>query len=148
MVNTKIVAPASSKGESMQGELGTRWEERMGHPSRGIRHKKTSALLLSWDPDHDDLKVGGEVGYTPSAQKFSANALQVQKLQEVLKADYGFNVYNREFNTKKSPKQQALKHLSAFVEEEDAEQGLLIIYYAGHGYGDAEAKTGDICLAG
>ena len=80
--------------------------------------------------------------------KFTADWYQVESLQNVLESDYGFKVYNKQLHIKKRPQQQALKHLSEFVEKEDAEQGLLIIYYAGHGYADVDVKSGDMLLAG
>ena len=48
--------------QSNQRRLSMQWDERMKFPSsRGIRHKKTSVLLLSWVPGHDDLGVSKEV---------------------------------------------------------------------------------------
>ena len=73
---------------------------------------------------------------------------QVLGLQKLFESDYGFKVYNRQLNIKKRPTPQALKHLAEFVDEEDAEQGLLIIYYAGHGFGDEDVNSGDMRLAG
>ena len=57
-------------------------------------------------------------------------------------------MYNRQIDVKKRPQQQALAHLATFVYEEDDEQGLLVIYYAGHGYSDVNMKSGDMMLAG
>ena len=106
----------------------------MEFPSRAIRHDRTSVLLLSWDPLHDDLKVGKEVG----------------RLKAVFEDIYGFKVCHKFFDMQEQKKtqHQASMYLSNFVYEEDVERGLLIIYYAGHGYSDAETQSGDMKLIG
>lgn len=59
-------------------------------------------------------------------------------------------VYNKRITSDDGVKaqQQAQHFLSGFVAEEDEEQGLLIIYFAGHGYSEAYTKTGDIHITG
>lgn len=131
-LDTAMSSMTSNIQQSTHSRLQALWEERMQYPSRAIRHDKTSVLLLSWEPGHDDLGVETEV----------------RDLKKVFGELYGFRVYDKQLNVKKKPQHQALAHLSAFVQEEDSERGLLIIYYAGHGYSDAESKAGDMNLIG
>ena len=60
-VNTNVPCSESGSECPTQDRLRKRWEERIGNPSRAIRHRKTSVLLLSWHPDYDSLRVGSEV---------------------------------------------------------------------------------------
>ena len=66
----------------------------------------------------------------------------------MFKSCYGFKVYNRKINVNGGPTEDLSKHLTEFVAEEDVEDGLLIIYYAGHGIARKDTRPGDIILAG
>ncbi|KAK3640473.1 hypothetical protein LTR56_011811 [Elasticomyces elasticus] len=118
-----------------QSELGQYqmvWEKRMRFPSRRIRHDKTAVLLLSWAPKVDDLGVKPEI----------------DQLKSVFKDLYGFSVREETFNLEKKAQHQASRILSKFVEDEDVERGLLIVYYAGHGHHDDSSKPGDLHMYG
>lgn len=64
--------------------------------------------------------------------------------------EYGFKVYNKSITFADGVKaqQQAQSYLSNFVMNEDTERGLLIIYFAGHGYSDAQTSPGDLNITG
>jgi hypothetical protein len=68
----------------------------------------------------------------------------------VFKHEYGFKVYDESITSADGVKaqQQAQAYLSNFVVNEDTEHGLLIIYFAGHGYSDAQTSPGDINISG
>jgi hypothetical protein len=76
--------------------------------------------------------------------------MQVDRLHDVFKNKYGFRVYDESITYADGMKaqQQAQLFLSNFVLEEDDEHGLLIIYFAGHGYSDPQTSPGDINMAG
>ena len=120
----------------------------MEQTSRAIRHKKTSAFLLTFA--QDDLGVSHEVIEDSSQSLFSKLIVaQVNELAGVLDTDYGFKVYNKPITaTGIKAQQQAHRNLADFVYQEDGPQGLLIIYFAGHGYSDVRTKPGDMYLAG
>ncbi|KAK5747235.1 hypothetical protein LTR17_000370 [Elasticomyces elasticus] len=122
----------SSMKQSELGEYEMLWDERMRFPSPRIRHDKTAVLLLSWDPQLDDLGVEPEV----------------HELRAVFEDLYGFSVREETLNLEKKAQHQALRILSNFVEDEDAERRLLIIYYAGHGHHDDSSKPGDLSMYG
>ncbi len=71
----------------------------------------------------------------------------MRRLSAVFKDLYNFRVCPRTLNTGqgKKPKLQIHKHLADFVHDEDGQDTLLIIYYAGHGISDT--TTGRLLLA-
>jgi len=74
---------------------------------------------------------------------------KVDKLATLFSKTYGFKVYNKKLGTTpQKPELQARAHLARFAEKENAEDALLIVYYAGHGSGGHGVKTDDIELAG
>lgn len=58
---------------------------------------------------------------------------QVKTLRAVLEKDYHFAVHEKYLHTRQSPQNQLICHLADFVRDEDDENALLIVYYAGHG---------------
>jgi hypothetical protein len=120
----------------------------MEQTSREIRHKKTSAFLLTFA--QDDLGVSKEVIEAFSRSLLSGLIMaQVDELAEVFDNHYGFKVYNKSITaTGIKAQQQAHRDLAEFVYQEDGPQGLLIIYFAGHGYSDVRTKPGDMYLCG
>ena len=72
---------------------------------------------------------------------------QVFALRDVFAKEYHFKVVTQRLDTKTVPQQQAFRHLSNFVFEEDEDDALLIVYYAGHG-GSKASEMGQISLSG
>lgn len=72
---------------------------------------------------------------------------QVFALRDVFQQDYRFKVITQKLDTRSYPEPQAFRHLSNFVYEEDDENGLLIVYYAGHGGSEAN-EMGQISFTG
>lgn len=72
----------------------------------------------------------------------------MNRLATVFEESYNFSVYKKHLHAYKgkSAKHQMNAHLAQFVLEEDGEDTLLIIYYAGHGVKDKE--TGLLRLVG
>jgi Caspase domain len=74
-----------------------------------------------------------------------AKSPQVDRLSDVLRERYNFKVTEKKLNTRKKAQLQISKHLSKFVHDEDDDDTLFIIYYAGHGTPDQ--STGRLLLA-
>jgi hypothetical protein len=72
----------------------------------------------------------------------------VDRLANVFGHQYNFKVYKKRLHTLqgKSARQQINLHLAQFVHDEDSQDTLLIIYYAGHGI--RYIKPGDLLLVG
>ncbi|KAK5733770.1 hypothetical protein LTR17_009474 [Elasticomyces elasticus] len=119
-------------GQSELAQYRMLWDEHMRFPSRQIRHAKTAVLLLSWAPEVDDLGVQSEM----------------RELKSVFEDVYGFNVHEKTLNLQTKAQHQASQILADFVHAEDAEQGLLIIYYAGHGYPSEASESGELNMIG
>ncbi|KAK5683305.1 hypothetical protein LTS10_004836 [Elasticomyces elasticus] len=124
--------PRASMGQSELARYQMLWDECMRFPSQQIRHTKTAVLLLSWAPEVDDLGVQSEMS----------------ELGSVFDGVYGFTVHRKTLNLQTKPQHQALQILADFVHAEDAERGLLIIYYAGHGYSSEASETGELNMIG
>ena len=60
------------------------------------------------------------------------NQPQVRRLTDVFKNQYNFNVHHGLLNQRYA-RHQLNRHFAEFLIEEDGENVLLIIYYAGHG---------------
>lgn len=72
----------------------------------------------------------------------------MRDLREVFTTEFNFEVTEGMLDTKdKYPQIQAFQHVANFVAKEDSENGLLVIYYAGHGHTEA-ASLGRITLSG
>ncbi|KAK3616602.1 Phosphatidylinositol-4-phosphate 5-kinase [Elasticomyces elasticus] len=127
-----VTGAPSSMRQSELAQYQMLWDERMRFPSRRIRHTKTAVLLLSWAPELDDLHVQSEMS----------------DLRLVFEELYGFKVREETLNLKRKAQHQASRILSDFVHEEDAEQGLLIVYYAGHGYTSEASESGELNMIG
>lgn len=54
---------------------------------------------------------------------------------------------SQRLDLKSNPQHQAFRYLSEFVHEEDSTETLLIVYYAGHGWSEAD-DNGEIQLGG
>ncbi|EON69660.1 hypothetical protein W97_08941 [Coniosporium apollinis CBS 100218] len=108
------------------------WEERMDHPTKGVCKDKTAVLLLSWEKDYDDLNTSPEV----------------DKLAHVFKTVYGYTVVAKKLGKHGMLAQVQMNQILAnFVAEEDSQNTLLIIYYAGHGFAK-DGGPGKLNLAG
>ncbi|KAK5694841.1 Phosphatidylinositol-4-phosphate 5-kinase [Elasticomyces elasticus] len=121
-----------SMGQSEHAQCQMLWDECMRFPGRQIRHTKTAVLLLSWAPEVDDLHVQAEMG----------------ELKSVFEGLYGFEVHEKTLNLETKAQHQASSILADFVRTQDAEQGLLIIYYAGHGYPNETSESGELKMVG
>ena len=76
-----------------------------------------------------------------------SNCLQLEPLRGVLQEKYGFSVQYRRMHMQLHPQLQATKHVADFVFENDGPRGLLIVYYAGHGWAE-DNSVGRISLSG
>ena len=84
----------------------------------GLPHRKCAVLLISWEPDLDDLNTGEEV----------------DALEAVFKDLFHYSVSKKQLvNSRHPPHLQTQKILLDFVMEYDDEGTLLLVYYAGHG---------------
>lgn len=72
----------------------------------------------------------------------SADLSKVADLAKLFRETYGFEVFARKINSKKSPEKWLTNYLSNFVCDHDHEDTLLIIYYAGHGWSKS-VRTGE-----
>jgi hypothetical protein len=72
----------------------------------------------------------------------------VDRLEAVFKNLYNFKVRKRRLHTLqgKPARNQMNLHLAQFVHDEDGQDTLLIIYYAGHGI--RNIKPGELTLVG
>ncbi|KAF7506054.1 hypothetical protein GJ744_012301 [Endocarpon pusillum] len=105
------------------------WSKEMGDAGERSVYRTVSVLLISWDDEAGDLKTEEEV----------------QKLTHVLKDRYHFDVDDKRLNVEKSAQIQLNQHLGNFVGDKHDECGLLIIYYAGHGF---PGNAGELTLTG
>ncbi|KAF2162489.1 hypothetical protein M409DRAFT_27112 [Zasmidium cellare ATCC 36951] len=122
------IADGLASLETDQRDLKGKWTKLMGQP-KPVMHKKASVLMLYWDPAYTSLRG-------------------VRALREVFETRYNFKVVEGMIDTKdKYPQIQAFQHVSNFVASEDSENGLLLVYYAGHGHTEA-ASLGRITLSG
>ena len=105
---------ASSK---LQVDFGE--ELAKGRYGRPTAYKKVSVLTLSWDNEHDDLKVQEEV----------------QSLCKVFQERFNFHVTSKSIQCPlRKDVQVYVNHVvSEWVNENDDPENLLIVYYAGHG---------------
>jgi hypothetical protein len=122
MSNAEPTTTKQQEDQAMKIRHKDAWDHAMGSQSRRVRHNKTSVLMLSWDKNSGDLDVADEL----------------RRLRLTFEQTYGFKVYEKQIKDagsdgRKKPRTQVARHLSEFVDEEDFERGLLIIYYAGHG---------------
>lgn len=139
---------AATAEENSQLEVKTKWADLMGVAGRPVLHKKTSVLIFYWHPDYCDVDVSEEVCYRePCNLLMSLTSSQVSKLRKVFEQHYRFKVVTKSLDTKTVAQIQAFRHLSAFVGDEDDENGLLIVYYVGHG-GTEATSLGNITLSG
>ena len=134
--------------QSKQARLQMIWDENMVHVDKTSPHERTAVILISWDPELDDLKTGEEVAqcYIVRCSFRQLIILQVERLHRVFQDKYNFKVYSTQINAQKKPQVQAHKYLAEFVYHEDGPRTLLIVYYAGHGF--AGEKAGTLNLAG
>ena len=107
--------------------------------------------MLYWDKDCTDFHVEEEVRPTPSSQPELSNCTltmcQVFTLRDVFRDLFKFSVDTRALSRDQLPQLQAHHFLSEFALREDADNGLLIVYYAGHG-GSKASELGHITLSG
>ncbi|KAH0557001.1 hypothetical protein GP486_005211 [Trichoglossum hirsutum] len=80
-------------------------------------YQKTSVILISWDEKLDDLKTKDEVN----------------RLEAVFRNIYNYRTTSKLINEDRKAQVQVNKYLSEWVYNEDGENTLLIVYYAGHG---------------
>ena len=67
---------------------------------------------------------------------------------DVLQSQYNFGVTKKSFNKGPTrPQLQAYRDVANFAADEDVENGLLIVYYGGHG-GSHLSSLGNITLSG
>lgn len=76
-----------------------------------------------------------------------ADLYQLVPLQHVLQDTYGFPVQYKRMHLRVHPQAQATNHVSQFVCDHDGPGGLLIVYYAGHGWANPNS-VGRILLSG
>lgn len=65
---------------------------------------------------------------------------KVERLEEVLGKDYGFDVQQQLIKSGKSAQLQMTNHLSSFALEHGKEHALLIVYYGGHGWHSGDRR--------
>lgn len=75
---------------------------------------------------------------------------QIEDLKDVFENTYHFTVRQKQLETgrdgKADPSAQLNHHLAQFIYEEDKDDSLLIVYYAGHGV--RNVKQNDLELLG
>ena len=99
----------------------------------GSLYEKVAVLLISWDPQSDDLDTAEEVKVSWLLLNHS-KAKQVDRLEHVWTDIFKYKVRRALLTTHgKLPQVQANHHISQFVWDEDSPRTLLIVYYAGHG---------------
>jgi hypothetical protein len=113
-------------------------------------YRNVAALLISWHQDNDDLKVSEEVCATIFVGDNTdlLTSGQVTRLQHIFEEKYRFKVSKVELacGHRSRPQNQLNKQVANFVEREDKEHTLLIVYYAGHGH--PGANPGHLHLSG
>lgn len=114
--------------ESVNARFHGLWDERMKDKGgNGWPHEKTAVLLISWHETLDELKVEEEVG----------------RLHTTFQSLYDYTVTRKYIMPDKLAQVQLSKFLADFVFDNDNQETLLIIYYAGHGIG---GKPGQLVL--
>ncbi|KAF7503041.1 hypothetical protein GJ744_004679 [Endocarpon pusillum] len=130
-VEERELHPEVRKGfESINIHGQLQWEKHMKDVDLQRTYRKVSVLLIHWEKEGTD--------------SFDAQT-EVDRLKTVLSGRYKFHVTERKLNTKKMAQLQINMHLANFLYQEDDENTLLIIYYAGHGTPDQ--STGRLLLA-
>lgn len=84
------------------------------------------------------------INYT---RKYRADHYQLIPLQRVFEDMYGFSVQYKRMHMRLHPQLQATQHVANFVCEKDGSGGLLIVYYAGHGWAENNS-IGRLSLSG
>ncbi|OCK77316.1 hypothetical protein K432DRAFT_428101 [Lepidopterella palustris CBS 459.81] len=110
-------SPQPPKKELQQ--LQKAFDANMNNSTKPVCHNHTAVLCLSWEAKCDDLKTENEVN----------------ELASVLKDTYKFDV-TRKLLPEERPQKRVNSILAKFLDRHDKEHGLLIIYYAGHGWCD------------
>ena len=108
--------------EKQNSALQLVWDQKMQEGKQYTStkcYKEVHVLMLSWDPQSDDLKVKKEM----------------ERLGTVFQEDYNFEVHPAYLknNTNKLPRNQAQKYVSDFVYDYDSPHTLLVVYFGGHG---------------
>ena len=67
--------------------------------------------------------------------------LQVNNLANVFSHDYNFEVQKEYLEEDSRPQAQLNDHLASFVRKMEHERTLLIVYYAGHGFGKGDSRN-------
>ena len=115
--------------------LKATWSKEMGDVWEFPVYRTVSVLLISWDDEAGDLKTEEEVKIQPSLteKRDTLHRPQVQNLRHVLEEKYNFQVDEARLKANKPAQIQLNRHLAHFVDEKHDKDGLLIVYYAGHG---------------
>ncbi|MCJ1401715.1 hypothetical protein MMC11_004932 [Xylographa trunciseda] len=107
--------------EQLNSSYQVTWSKVMeeGQYKASSLYESAAVLLLSWDEDHDDMDVKGEV----------------DKLAEVFEKVFFYDIHNitLKADTGKTAQSQINFVVAKFVSDEDRPKRLLIVYYAGHG---------------
>ncbi|KAF2675675.1 hypothetical protein K458DRAFT_397715 [Lentithecium fluviatile CBS 122367] len=85
--------------------------------NKPVKHDRVFVLMWTWADGIDDLGVKEEV----------------DRLEDVFKNTYSFQVERKELNTLEKASHQLNSFLSSFMALHDESNTLLIFYYAGHG---------------
>jgi hypothetical protein len=137
--------------EKRNRELQTFFEQKMDKVGNKRSHSNVAVLLISWEPEGEDyIDAGAEVSRRPYAlcKNIQLSNPKVDRLEAVFKNRYNFTVRKRRLHTLqgKPARNQMNLHLAQFVLDEDGQDTLLIIYYAGHGI--RNIKPGELTLVG
>lgn len=110
------------------------WEKNFRNSNKfGSLYEKVAVLLISWDPQSDDLGTAEEVKFLGLPLNHS-EVKQVDRLEHVWTDIFKYKVRRAFLTTHgKLPQVQANLHISQFVWDEDSPRTLHIVYYAGHG---------------
>ncbi|KAJ9603891.1 hypothetical protein H2200_011413 [Cladophialophora chaetospira] len=103
----------------MNTELQKHFDHRMQSLAKERGHTAVSVLMLQWKPE---------------GEGFMDTTKEVAELRKVFEDSYHFKVYEESLHTGKRADHQVALHLAKFVHDEDVENSLLIVYYAGHGW--------------
>jgi Caspase domain len=117
----------------LNSSLQVAWNESLNPDvfTTSTTYRKVEVLMLSWEPEFDDLKVQGEIN----------------DLKNVFETRFHFHVTSKHLtrDRKRKAQQQMNKIVAMWVAETDSRQTLLIVYFAGHGRPN---KKGGLEIAG
>ncbi|CBX99597.1 hypothetical protein LEMA_P088360.1 [Plenodomus lingam JN3] len=126
---SSIVACGQSNDEQHETKLQKWWDHAIAkHMDLPDGYRDVHVLMVKWEDSIDQLNVRPEV----------------DALASIFKDVFLFDVREVQLGPKKS-QHQLDKEIASWVFDKDSVDGLLIVYYAGHGVYDEKTKALEIC---